>query len=103
MQGSGHGDPRPLSRAASRRFTQQGLTSGTISGRRCREPKSCPSFDVGAMEKGHALWGGGHNAWTVSLLKLGKAELEKQAETGLETGLGAGPPAHEDTGKCRRM
>lgn len=55
------------------------------------------------MEKGHALWGGGHNAWTVSLLKLGKAELEKQAETGLETGLGAGPPAHEDTGKCRRM
>lgn len=37
-------------------------TSGTISGRR-NIGLSCPSFDAGAMGKGHALWGfGGHSA-----------------------------------------
>lgn len=65
--------------------------------------RAAPPLMLGLWKKVMPSWGGGHNAWTVSLLKLGKAELEKQAETGLETGLGAGPPAHEDTGKCRRM
>lgn len=47
-----------------------GPTSGTISGMGL----SCPSFDDGAVGKGHALWGGweGHNAWMTPLLRIGK-------------------------------